>query len=177
MTTPIAPTTPLAPPAAHNSAFRNPWVIGWMALVVAVLSVNLVMVYFAISTSPGLVNADYYARGQEYEKTLVSRRANHPQWTMRTDIPQPLQPNEPQAIRIVLVDQTGQPVDPDTVTFFAYRPADATRDFSLPMTREDRGRYVVKTAFPLIGVWDTLIAVQSGDEEYTLSERVQVGMP
>ena len=167
MTTETAPTSP-------TPALRNPWVIGWLGLVVAVLTVNLIMVYFAISTNPGLVNTDYYERGQDYEQTLMSRQARNPDWTMRADIPQPLRVGEPQSIRIVLVDRAGLPVDPDAVTFFAYRPSDAGRDFSLPMIREDKGRYVVKAAFPLIGVWDTLIAVKSGADEYSVSERVAV---
>ncbi len=159
---------------SDNHALRNPWIIAWIGLVVAVLAVNLVMVYFAISTNPGLVNADYYERGQDYEKTLVSRQARNPNWTMQADIPEPLRVGEPEMMRVFLVDKAGQPVEADAVTFHAYRPSDASRDFSLPMTREGQGRYVVKAAFPLIGVWDTLIAVQSGGDEYTIDKRVNV---
>ncbi|AFL73073.1 FixH family protein [Thiocystis violascens] len=158
----------------NTPALRNPWIIGWLGLVATVLIVNLIMVYFAVSTNPGLVNADYYDRGQDYEQTLVSRQARDPNWTMRADIPKPLRVGEPDMVRVVLVDKAGQPVDADAVTFHAYRPSDAARDFSLPMTREDRGRYAVKAAFPLIGAWDTLIAVQSGADEYSIGERVTV---
>lgn len=157
-----------------NSALRNPWVIGWLALVATVLCVNLLMVYLAISTNPGLVNQDYYDRGQHYEQTLVSRHARDPNWTIRADIPQPLQIGIPQSIRVFLVDRAGQPIDPESVTFYAYRPSKAAQDFSLTMTREDRGRYLAQTAFPLVGVWDVLIAAKSGDDEYSLSERVKV---
>ena len=155
-------------------ALRNPWIIAWIGLVVAVLIVNLIMVYFAISTNPGLVNADYYDRGQDYEQTLVSRRNRNPNWTIQADIPTPLRVGELETLRVFLVDKTGQPVEADAVTFHAYRSSDAARDFSLPMTREDKGRYVVKVAFPLIGVWDTLIAVQSGADEYSIGERLTV---
>ncbi|MBK1718481.1 FixH family protein [Thiocystis violacea] len=161
--------------ATPTPALRSPWVLGWLALLSTVLLVNVLMVYLAFSTSPGLVNADYYERGQDYEQTLVSRQARAPNWTMRSDIPKPLTVDAPDTIRIVLVDRVGQPVDPDSVTFHAYRPSDAGHDFSRPMTREDRGRYVVKLAFPLVGVWDTLIAVRSGEEELSLGERVSVG--
>ena len=43
------------------------------------------------------------------------------------------------------------------------------------MNREDRGRYVVETAFPLIGVWDTLIVARLGEDEFSISERLTVG--
>lgn len=159
----------------HDSAFRSPWVLGWIGLVVTVLAVNATMVYLAFATSPGLVNADYYERGQNYEQTLLSRKARAPQWTIEADIPAALKVDKSEWIRVFLVDKAGQPVDPDAVTFYAYRPSDAGQDFSIPMTREDRGRYVAKASFPLIGVWDTLIAVHSGEDEYSIGERVSVG--
>ncbi len=155
-------------------ALRNPWVLGWIGLVVTVLAVNLIMVYLAIATNPGLVNPDYYERGQDYERTLISRRARDPNWTMQADVPRPLRVGEPQSIRFFLVDKSGQPVDPDAVTFFAYRPSDAARDFSSSMWREGTGRYVVEATFPLVGVWDLLIAARTGEDEYSVGERVSV---
>jgi nitrogen fixation protein FixH len=159
---------------SQTPALRNPWIIGWLGLVAAVLGVNLLMVYFAFSTNPGLVNADYYDRGQHYEQTMLSRRASDPNWLIRADIPSQLQVNELETIRVFVVDQAGQPVDAEAVTLFVYRPSDAARDFSLPMTREDKGRYVVKASFPLVGVWDTLFAVKSGGDEYSHGGRVNV---
>ena len=158
-------------------ARRSPWVLAWIALVVAVLAVNLTMVYLAIRTNPGLVSANYYERGQDYEKTIVSRAVRDPGWLMRADIPQPLTAGMEESIRLVLVDQAGQPVDVEQATFYAYRPSDVSRDFSEPMLREAKGRYVVRTAFPLIGVWDTLIAVTIGEDEYSVGERVNVSRP
>ena len=96
-----------------NSPWRNPWVLGWIGLIVVVLGVNLTMVYLAVSTNPGLVSEDFYNRGQHYEQTLVSRLAKDPGWTMRTDFPDDLRPGEPATIRVVLVDKVGQPVTPD----------------------------------------------------------------
>ncbi|MCF1182742.1 FixH family protein [Marichromatium gracile] len=165
--------------AVHSAqplpAWRSPWVIAWVGLIVVVLLVNLLMVYLAVATNPGLVNADYYERGQDYERTLVSRRARDPGWVMQADIP-PLQPGRVEAIRLFLVDRAGQPVEADAVTLHAYRPADAARDFSVPMRREGAGRYVAEVAFPLPGVWDTLIAVGHGEDEYSLDQRLEVGM-
>ncbi|MBK1721355.1 FixH family protein [Thiocystis violacea] len=158
-----------------SSAFRSPWVLGWLGLVVTVLAINGVMVYLAFATNPGLVNADYYERGQHFERNLMSRQARAPAWTVEADIPASLMVDTPAWIRVFLVDKAGQPVDPDAVTLYVYRPSDAGRDFSIPMTREDSGRYVAKASFPLIGVWDTLIAVQSDEDEYSIGERVNVG--
>ena len=39
------------------------------------------------------------------------------------------------------------PVQPDSVTFYAYRPSDAARDFSVPMERQTKGLYSAKAQF------------------------------
>ena len=70
-----------------TSAWRSPWVIGWVGLVVVVLGVNLTMVVLAVATNPGLVNDNFYERGRDYEKTLMSRLARDPGWTLSADIP------------------------------------------------------------------------------------------
>jgi hypothetical protein len=63
------------------------------------------------------------------------------------------------------------------VTYFAYRPSDAERDFSVPMIEEARGRYTAEVMFPLAGVWDTVAVVREGEEEYSVSQRVSVARP
>lgn len=159
------------------SAWRSPWVIGWVGLVVAVLGVNLTMVYLAIATNPGLVNDDYYERGQNYEHNLVSRLAKDPGWTMRPDFPRDIQLNKPTTLRVFLVDKAGQPVTPDSVTFYAYRASDKSMDFSVPMTEEGKGQYAAQVSFPLFGFWDGLIAVKQGEDEYTTGDRIIVARP
>ena len=169
--------TQSAPNTTTVSAWRSPWVIGWVGLVVVVLGVNLTMVYLAISTNPGLVNDDYYERGQDYEKTLATRLARDPGWTMRPDFPREILVNDPTTVRVFLVDKAGQPVTPDSVTFYAYRPSDKSKDFSTVMVEEGKGRYAATVSFPLYGFWDGLVAVTSGDEEYTSGDRIIVARP
>jgi nitrogen fixation protein FixH len=162
---------------SSNSPWRNPWVLGWIGLIIVVVGVNLAMVYLAVSTNPGLVSEDFYNRGQHYEQTLVSRLAKDPGWTMRTDFPEDLRPGEPATIRVVLVDKVGQPVTPDQVTFFAYRPSDKSRDFSAPMAAEGPGRYAAQVVFPLFGAWDGLVAVRQGEDEFTTGDAIIVTRP
>lgn len=160
-----------------NSAWRNPWVIAWVGLVVAVLGVNLTMVYFAVSTNPGLVDDDYYERGQDYEKHLASRLAKDPGWTLKVDIPAEIVADRPTTLRAVIVDKAGRPVHADAVTFYAFRPSDKTRDFSGPMQIEGEGRYAVPVAFPMFGHWDWLVAVTQGADEYSTGGRLIVAKP
>jgi nitrogen fixation protein FixH len=43
-----------------SQPLKNPFVIGWLVMLVLVLSVNLFMVNMAIVTNPGLVKNDLY---------------------------------------------------------------------------------------------------------------------
>lgn len=165
-------------PAKPQSAWRSPWVLAWLALVLLVLCVNLTMVYFAMTTSPGLVVDNFYDRGQDFENSMVSRQARNPGWTMRADIPGDVTKDKAATVRFFVVDKVGQPVTPDSVTFYAYRPSDAAMDFSVPMTVEPETKgFVADVTFPLFGAWDTLIAVRTGEDEYSVGNRVSVARP
>ena len=158
-------------------AWKSPWVIGWIALVSVVLIVNLTLVILGISTNPGLVIETFYDRGQNHEKTWGSKQARDPGWVMQADIPQDLVVGEPKALRFVLVDKAGRPAAVEEAHFYAYRPSDSQRDFDLPMIEEGPGRFRVDVSFPLMGAWDTLIAVRHGGEEFTHGRRIQVPAP
>ncbi|MEA3278600.1 MAG: FixH family protein [Pseudomonadota bacterium] len=166
-------------PEQHKlvSAWRSPWVLGWIALVLAVLAVNLTMVFFAISTNPGLVVDDYYERGKDYERTMASKMARDPGWVMRADIPTDIRAGERSTVRFFVVDKAGQPVTPDAVRFFAYRPSDASQDFTVDVTEEGEGRYVSEVTFPLAGIWDTLLSATNGNDEFNLGKRIHVQRP
>lgn len=166
-----------APKTVHqgaNSPWRNPWVIAWIALVVVVFTVNATMVVLAFVSNPGLVVDDYYERGRRVERTLSSRRAAAPGWTMSLDTPADVTAERPTMIRFFVVDAAGQPVRPEAVTYYAYRPSDAAKDFSRPMVEEAPGRYAVEVSFPVTGVWDTLVAAVADDQEVMLDQRISV---
>jgi nitrogen fixation protein FixH len=171
MQQPPAPRTQQTPP------WRSPWLIGWFALVATFLAVNGVMIYLAVTTSPGLVVEDYYDRGQYYEHNLASKLAQDPGWSMRAEVPLSLKAGETQVLRFFVSDGAGQPVALEGATFYAYRPSDAGRDFSLPMDREAPGRYAVRVSFPLVGVWDGLFAARLGADEHSLGQRLIVARP
>jgi len=168
---------PTAPQARPTPAWRSPWVIGWLALLVSFISVNLVMIYLAFTTNPGLVVPDYSDRGQYSEHHLASKLARDAQWSMRIELPQQIKAGEPTTVRFHVEDKADESVVPDAVTFYAYRPSDVHRDFSFPMVREAPGRYAVLVEFPLIGVWDVLVAAQSGKDEHTQGQRISVLEP
>ncbi|MCW8957281.1 MAG: FixH family protein, partial [Gammaproteobacteria bacterium] len=70
-------------------AWRNPWVLGWIALVVIVLVVNIAMISLAFITNPGLVTEDYYEKGIDHEENFNKRMAARSAlgWSYRTEFP------------------------------------------------------------------------------------------
>lgn len=163
--------------ARSNSAWHSPWVIGWIGLLVIVVSVNLVMITLAFVTGPGLVVDNAYDRGKELEETITSRQAATPDWTMRLDTEPGVVAGIGATVRVVVVDRAGQPLRADQVTYQAYRPADAGLDFAVPMAAEAPGRYAATVTFPAPGIWDTLVLVQSADKAHALDQRVSVARP
>mgnify|MGYP001769743253 CR=1 FL=1 len=164
-----------APGGSSRRGGRNFWVIGWVGLVLAVLLVNLVMVYLAMTNNPGLVVDDYYERGKNYEETLVSRRARDPGWKMEIFEPERIDVGAPAVFAFEVRTSDGRFLDPEWVTLFAYRPSDAKADFHLPMRKVGPGRFEAEVRFPLKGVWDLLLAVRSGDQEYSAATRISAG--
>ena len=160
----------------RQSPWTNPWVLGWIGLLVVFLIANFIMIYLAVTNSPGLVVDNYYERGQDFEQNMLKRQARDPGWKMKLHSPGAVGVAEPTEFGVRILDQQGNPVVPDTVTFYAYRPSDVRRDFSVPMREQAPGVYQAEVSFPLLGVWDILISARHGEEEYHLPHRVSAGV-
>lgn len=162
------------PSRPHQSAWRSPWMWGWFGILASVITANCIMIYFAVDGNPGLVVEDYYDRGQHYEKNMVARMAKDPGWLMQISEPKNLRQGKPTVIQFSLATKEGGAVNPDSVTFYAYRPSDAKADFSLPMQAVGNGLYQAEATFALKGVWDVLVSVQKEGEEYNEALRLGV---
>ena len=159
-----------------QSPWRNPWIQGWIGLLVVFVAANIVMIYLAIDRSPGLVVDDYYERGQEYEKNMLKRQARNPGWKMKLMAPEYVDIAKPTGFAIKITDKEGNPVMPDSVTFYVYRPADVKMDFSVPMSAKAPGVYEADISFPILGVWDILVSAKLGEDEYNLPHRISAGV-
>jgi len=164
---------------SNKRAFRNPWVIGWTAMVVIVLGANIGMITMAVVTNPGLVNADYYEKGKQFERNVVSRQQERAAigWDMALNLPQRLRMAEKATLSFQSADAEGRPLAGAEVKLFAYRPADKAADFSLPMTEVAPGRYEAEVGFPLKGLWDLIVHVERGGKELDLPRRIHVASP
>jgi nitrogen fixation protein FixH len=159
-----------------KSAWRSPWVIAWVAMVVIFFSMNMIMIFLAMNNNPGLVVEDFYDRGQDYEKNMLKRQARDPKWRMKVELPKKIEIGQPVLCRYTVTDRQGNPIDRDEVTFHAYRPSDAKQDFTVPMQRVGPGAYEATVSFPLKGAWDTLVSIRNGEDEYQVPKRIGVGI-
>ncbi|MCB1760684.1 MAG: FixH family protein [Gammaproteobacteria bacterium] len=159
-----------------QSAWRSPWVIAWVGILVAFVLVSGFRIYLAVQTNPGLVDENYYERGQEYEQNRLKRLARDPGWKMKLSEPPKIDIGKPGRFDFQVTDATGAPITPDSVTFYAYRPSDAKEDFSLPMEVVGPGRYSAEVSFPLLGAWDILISVKNGEDEYNHPHWISAGV-
>ena len=75
---------------SSKKAFRNPWVLGWIALVVTVVTVNTFMISMAVVTNPGLVEENYYERGQDHEQNFLTKKMAIQSlgWETKLDLPE-----------------------------------------------------------------------------------------
>jgi nitrogen fixation protein FixH len=163
---------------ANPNAWRNPWVIGWIALVVVVFSVNAAMVYLSMETMPGLVVDDYYEKGKNYDKIIAKRTLQERMgWDVRKEFPEKILVGKPARLGLHAMDAEGEPILADEVTLQAYRPSDATKDFRVPMSALGDGRYQCEITFPLVGVWDLIFYIRRGDQEFDATRRITVHYP
>ncbi len=160
----------------NKQALRNPWVLGWLLLLVLVLTVNVIFIVTAFYTSPGLVERDYYEKGRDHEenvrKKLAARSALG--WEMHLDVPEKAQLGVVAPYRLTVVDRVGQPLKGAVVTLQAYRPADAAADFDLSMSETMAGQYQAEIRFPLKGIWDLKVRIAHKEDSYDIEQRIIV---
>ena len=160
---------------SNKNALRNPWVLGWLGMVALVFAINAFMVGQAYVSSPGLVNEQYYDKGKNYRQTLDKREEVAALgWNVNLD--KPTRPNvrEPATYRVVAVDAAGLPLAAESVTLFAYRPADQNADFTVPFVEEGPGRFRVDVSYPLKGMWDLVVQLKAQGHDYEMAERTRV---
>ncbi|PLY12168.1 MAG: nitrogen fixation protein FixH [Sedimenticola sp.] len=160
-----------------QSAFRSPWIIGWISMLIIFVIANIIMIYLAIDR-PGLVVDDYYDRGQDYEKNMLKRQAKVRElgWKTKIEKPEYADIGMPVKYGFRISDKQGLPVVADSVTFFVYRPADDSQDFSVPMELVEPGYYQADITFPLLGVWDILVSVKKDEFELNEDSRISAGV-
>lgn len=160
----------------NPKALKNPWVLGWLALVLVVLVVNIGFISLAFITNPGLVDKNYYENAQDYEENLVKYRAARTAlgWTYQANFPKNPVINKKEMYRLNVVDKVGQPLTAATIKFNSYRPSDAAADFETTLSEVGAGVYEGYVTFPLKGIWDITVSITREEDRYDFTRRASI---
>lgn len=143
---------------AAGSAVRSPWVWFMGAIIASVVGANLVMLFFAVNTNPGLVARDYYERGKSFTSRTRAEFVKRRELGLKLELagPEKVYQGSPALFRLRVANGGKGLVQADTATLYVYRPSDGRADFSVPMTRASDGAYEASVSFPLKGAWDII---------------------
>jgi len=161
---------------SSNKALRNPWVIGWLSILLLVIVVNAAFIITAFMTNPGLVDEDYYEKGKDHERTVQTKIANRARlgWQIELKSSDKIVVNKTATIHVDLKNREGELISADAVMLNAYRPSDANADFRQQMENLAPGRFVTTIKFPLKGVWDITATVRSGEDALDTTLRINI---
>lgn len=160
----------------NKQAMRNPWVLGWLALLITVILVNVIFIVTAFITSPGLVDEGYYEKGRDVEKNFQQKMEarNRLGWDIRLQSPEQVVIGKSGNYSVNIVDKVGMPVQEAQVILEAYRPSDAAADIKIPMEAISKGVYQAQLTLPLKGIWDLKVNVMQGEDELDIARRINV---
>jgi nitrogen fixation protein FixH len=161
---------------SNKQAFKNPWVLGLLAGIILVVGVNAAFIITAFKTSPGLVDKDYYEKGQDHEQNIRKKLAARSQlgWTVNLNLPEIITINQPSMFNLNVVDRNGVPLKDAVVKMQAYRPSDSDADFTAEMTTFAPGVFQSKIVLPLKGTWDLIVVIQAGEDTFDIRQRIRV---
>jgi len=160
----------------NPNAFRNPWVLGWLALVGAAFLGTVGLVVTAFVLPDQLISKDYYEKAEDYEENLIKYRNARSAlgWSYQADFPTNPVINKKQTYRLTVVDKVGQPLTAAKVTLMAYRPSDASADFEIPLLEVAAGIYESDVTYTLKGIWDVTAIIERGDDKYDFTRRASI---
>ncbi len=161
---------------SNPRAMKNPWVLGWIALVIIVFGVNAAFISLAFITSPGLVDQNYYENAQNYEENLVKYRTARAAlgWTYQTDFPgQPVIYNKA-LYRVSVVDRAGLPLTDASLRVNVYRPSDASADFDTHFSEIGAGIYEAEITYPLKGRWEITIDIEHEEKHFSFTRHANI---
>lgn len=148
-----------------------PW--AFVGFFVVIFAVNGVMLTFALKSFNGLWTDGAYDRGLGYNQTIAERQAQIGlgwQVAMTTA--------ETGAQRSVVTlsafDGKEHPLPGVVIEGIARRPASEQGDFALTFHQTGRGLYEAIADWPLPGLWEIRLTINSGGQDYRLDKRLIV---
>ena len=121
-----------------------------------VIAVNMVLLFFALRTFPGLVVTNAYERGRGYGAEIERTEAQHALgWTLEVSY-------DASGGRVVvrLADAQNRVIEGLFVSAIADRPVGRLATFELPLVRMGMGQYACAFSPDARGAWDITVAAR-----------------
>jgi len=143
--------------------YKSPIMMSMLVLFIALVAATGWRIITALETHPGLVVEDAYVSGERYGETLDARQQLAKQgWTLDLSIPKVVTHGIEQTYTAHSAKH-GKTLSAAKAVAYFYRPLEMKRDFSLPMSVNDKGIYNVDVTLPLKGRWDVVVELTKGD--------------
>jgi len=137
------------------------------------VSVNLVLVYFALTSFSGLSQDDPYNKGINYNQAIEAMEAQQSRnWSISLGVEGPA---DKTIVKFALSTQGGQPIVAEKVTAVFRHPTKIGQDIEAILI-PNAGSYATTIALASAGQWDLYITVVGGgyDVPYRVEKRIWV---
>lgn len=143
-----------------------------LAMFTVVVLVNGVFTYFALSSHPGVITEDSYAKGLRYNATLAAAAAQR-DLGWRPEVRFTPDGRRSGVFELRVVDATGVAVSDLAVEAKLRRPVASDDDQSITLARTTDGAYRARLVLPLSGNWDmTIDGARSGRRVFRMEHRL-----
>jgi len=160
------PVPPGGGPRAQRRSAWIPWVfVGAFAVIIAV---NMVMVWFAVSSFSGVAVKGPFDRGRNYDAIIAeAERQRALGWTAAVAL-------DGGRLAVHAVGRDGRPLDMLEITAVLTRPAEALPPVPVVLHAEGDGRYSGAVRAPKPGIWDARLTMvgRGAGERVEVVERV-----
>lgn len=178
----------------NKQGWRNPWVLGLVAVVIAGVLINARMLWNVLHHPTRLLDENYSVKGHnQYDAKWVQQQAERSTlgWQAKLHSPSRL-PNDsmategaarfilianPAVLKFELIDRDGKPVQGGQVDFTAQWPGDPNFDTTMKMHETGSGLYEGSMNFPRPGNWDVLIKVVANERIFEMEQKIFVAVP
>ncbi len=176
----------------NKQGWRNPWVLGFAAIVLSGVLINGYLIWNVIKTPVRLLDDNYSIKSLKHDAKWVQQQAGRSTlgWQARLHSPQQLQNDSmagknssgfvlagsPAQIKLELNDREGMPVQGGQVMINAQWPGNPSHDFSGALYEAAPGRYEGSLKFPRAGNWDLLIKAQQNGRFFEMEQKVFVAI-
>jgi len=151
----------------NKDAWRNPWFLGMVGVVVTAVLVNSVFIWYALHGRSTLVDYEYNSKDRKSDtETLGNIQAQKAlAWKFTIKLPKTVVLDTPASYEIDVDDRLGAPVSGE-MKVVAYRASDANKDFPIPFREISSGKYQGYISFPLKGYWELHMRVTRGKDVF-----------